>query len=1066
MIGRLRISVRCGNDALDVDYDALVSGSWGNLVVNVRTLEVASTSGGARVHLQLLLPLSQPPASLRAAYSNGRFYYLARDCAVLPPELDVVACVLGPGVGSGHHWSLTIDDVSLPPSLVTTSYTHPVVFSVMTGLTMNDARSDTFRDIRIHGRDFGNDADAISDVRMSDAGSSVYQAPFRLPNCTVVVPHCEILCHVYSFGDYEFSVAHMQIALRVGEQESGAPTVAAWPARIESISGGPWPTHGVRAGQPLVLVGSHLGVAVADVAPEVRAGPTAVPHGMLPFAATACAINVTNRVIVCNGMGPGYGDSLVWSVSLLGFESDPFFGDRSVARYAAPRVWSADVGLCEDELAVNGCIARIRGENFALAYAASATRVIVDGAPVPFADTVVASDDLILAALGCGGAGTHSLVVRVGGVDSSPVVFTFHPPVLDRAVAYRWAAPERWMLMVEGRGLGSAVTADVLVYAREAPLGRCDVFHHEGTRLVCEIARRDVAELSSANATVVVSVRGLESRRGVDVGSGADLTVRLVGHDRMSPLSLADGGTVLLYARGLLSLVVLMQLDSHEAAGTSESGREAVCAAARDALRTRGNACVATVWYEHAVQCTLRGSKIVATPALIVPVTLWNGGCIVGEGRRVQFDPPRVHGLAPARLAGSMSEVVSITGTNFVQPMARLRILVAGAPCVGVRVVNASMMTCLRSGGVGAVLPRARAGGARASSELSPESCRSTAVPVEVDGVQSLVEGPVECAPPRVIAVLPYVGDSGDLVAVVVSGVHGRRYCSYVEVRFGRAVASVWNASDEALLVRVPAAPDAYASEAHVLIAMGDDSVALSAALSYRPPRVTGVTFEHAGTPTDGGRRLTVAFGAARVVIVAGRFNCALRSGSLRVTFAGSNCTVKHMTAEEIACVLESEPRTGMTDVRVHLVTAEARLRFVGVCAPGYYAAAGRSCALCPMGGFCRGGLMDGPRGVPVIALPGYYPQIPNAKYQIPHDGTGSEGQPALFVECRQRRACVGGGACANGYGGCGASSSWRRVRVTTRASSHTHVNAHAGTLVPSAKPAGRALTYTRAIVS
>ncbi|KNC54872.1 fibronectin type III domain-containing protein [Thecamonas trahens ATCC 50062] len=70
------------------------------------------------------------------------------------------------------------------------------------------------------------------------------------------------------------------------------------------------------------------------------------------------------------------------------------------------------------------------------------------------------------------------------------------------------------------------------------------------------------------------------------------------------------------------------------------------------------------------------------------------------------------------------------------------------------------------------------------------------------------------------------------------------------------------------------------------------------------------------------------------------------------------------------------------------------------MCAPGFWSRDGQvnvACEACPVGGRCDGGLSR------PVAQPGFYPDA---------------GNPTLFLACPNAGACVGSGACAEGYVG------------------------------------------------
>jgi hypothetical protein len=964
-----------------------LSGSWGIAIVSVESttpLWAMPTVGGAHVRIVLSASISDDAAGIpaRVSYSNGARSYEAADCA-LASSGDSLTCVLGAGVGAGHL--LRVDVLGVTAFGGTTlSYASPV----LTACSPTIVSTRVTGGLVIEGHEFGGEAEnAVSDFELYHPTLPV--PPFRGGVCRVNVSDSLLRCD--SIPDLRGSA--LLLRLKIGGQSTAQVALATSRPVVNSVSlwgstcdgGGTVCTRGGSVW--LNISGSGFGPA-RNVGIVVRATAADGPLGAI-FTFTECAVVRAHTVIVCTRAPAGCGMLLTVTVWVLGVASPDFATSISFTGPSlAPRVGGDDLVV-----PTAGGVVVLRGHNFCLAYPGVARVVVAtmgnDTAPGALLNVVPQalqpaqddpSQDELVFLMPPGTGRGHQLwisVVSDSVVPPSAAVqpFAYLPPYVLTAgmsgIEVAASGLPRYRVQLAGGNFGGAVSPSRTTVTVGG--GECTVeaIIGEGT-LQCWTA------VAAGAVRVVVAEQATPPMPRVLFNANTPAPTPIVGTlSGDGSLPLAGGGPLIISGADLVptapSTAYVLPW------GLGPTAGESACVDAR-AHGAAANWCSALVIAPggSGLQCTAPSASVARASLAVVVVALTT--CSFSSPFDVTYAPPLVTAVTPRLLPTAGWSRLNISGENF---EVGTQVLLGGAPCA-VLTLTVGEITCESPPGGGVQV---------AVATISP-----------THGMVLHALAGVGYRPPRIGRVAPSIiaPQGGDVVVITGSDLSVAPI-----VRVGAVEATVLGIAPDYSTVTIRAPPGV--GIVSVRITAAGQSVTLDSALSYSPPRVTGINVSFVDAVHGGAVRVSGSgFGPPHtpVAVSAGGVECdrasVLSDDTLECVMPPA-MLVAPAGATLVVSVGASTSSTGNGSMTCDIA-----------CPTGYYGAAGERCTACPIGGVCESASTD-----PAPAA-GYF-RLARASFQACIPSYACVALPATVVAERRRAGASvdeANGNCAPGYVG------------------------------------------------
>jgi hypothetical protein len=963
----------------------LVTGSWGNNIVSIAPLRLATT-GSELVLLQLGAPLGGGgPNNLNvtAAYSNGVRTYTATQCAVDASAGAYVQCLSAPGVGVGYTWLVSVGVLGAagPPGLVmttaatpalTVSYAPPLIVGVSVAGSAAVV-SDGGQLVTVSGVGFGPEADAVSDVSCHDKSDP---SKVWYPHGCHVVSQTAVVCTTPAMMG-----ASMVFSLRIAGQPTADVALQMAPPRIDNVTcrtcgaddgrGGGYLSS--AGGDAIVITGGNLGPFIMNTS----SGPSHVlqyaPRGAAASAAfvvVTCAVSVPHHQLTC-AAAPGCGTALGWRVTVMGVTSGLY---TSVLAYGAPRL--SAIATAAPVATAGGATMSLRGVNFGAACASSVAAAafgvhavaLLDGASatVPLA---VTSDTTATVTLPAGVGAVHDLRVSTGAAGTSGALpWAYAPPSVTSVGPINNMAGV-WNVAIAGRNFGTTI-ASVNVTIGSGGGGSssapCNVTSLLDDAIVCHTLADGGAvvvcagdQCSAPGAFAVFDPRlvlepSVLTSPDRDATLGAPLSGGGLAHLRGSALIAAAPrvGVIMAWRHGVSSPWV-----------DATDCPIAVALANTSAASARSDLCARVTWVSSIqVDCALRPSE--TGVAWVAIVNVIGDACVASAPIVVLYNPPVVAAVTPRVLDTGGGEPLAVSGTDFPRGT---NVSIGGRPCMSVVRVNSTLLYVSSPRGEGA-------------------------------SVTIVLTAPVFGAVPQGGLALAYAPPIIDRVDAVPGPCSGGGYLTLRGANFGLsplvtvdgASATHINVSADGRVV-VAAAPPGSGGGRPVAITVGHQTAvgvpAKGCVYNYAPPVVLGLTVSAGAAArrhyVDAALGGTVAFSGVNFVPTA------LNVSSLSVTIGGVPCTAPSRQSDtQLSCVASPSrvDAAAVVIVSVSGLTGAGTVRVA--CPPGYWGLqAGDVCLVCPSGATCYGG---------------DFPPLPVAGY------ASADGGFTSFVACVPPESCAG----------------------------------------------------------
>ncbi len=291
-----------------------------------QTVTLVGDELGSVIDAAGLVTVTYGPAPLLARFT-------ATSCRVTV-DFNTISCLTAAGSGSGHSWTVVVDELASEPLHANTSYGAPIVAAYSgTGTVGGDVAcvngeeecgvTQGNQTVFISGQNFGP----------SDVGNSVFVTygasgtEVRAHNCSVVVSHTRLACLTS-----EGAGAGLKWSVTIDGLASVAPTTAYSGPHVLSIEGAAPTAASPYGGEMLRIRGTNFGPSLSK-----ELYPTTVVYGVRANAAERCAV-LSHAVIECLTV-PGVGVRHAVTVTVAGQSSN---SDLYLS-YAPPEIvdWDA-----------------------------------------------------------------------------------------------------------------------------------------------------------------------------------------------------------------------------------------------------------------------------------------------------------------------------------------------------------------------------------------------------------------------------------------------------------------------------------------------------------------------------------------------------------------------------------------------------------------------------------------------------------------------------------------------------------------------------------------------------